>query len=1096
MPSDTVRIATVLFADVIGFTGLSEQLDPEAVREVMEACFRPLEGEIARLGGVVDKYIGDCVMAVFGAPTSHGNDAERACLAGLAMQREVAAFQHPSLRNLGIHLQMRIGINTGRLVAGGFGGERTRSYTVLGDTVNVASRLEHAAPVGGVLVSHSTYQHVAGLFDVTPRPPMEIRGRREPMRVFELGPRRAHGYHRAPRSVAGLDTRCVGREPELARLAELVQEVLEDSVARVVTIVGAPGVGKSRLRYELEEHIESLAPVGFLDFKTRSSPLSRAEPLHALLELLRSRLGLYEELGADPREVLRARVTELRGVMATLRARGAGSRRSAAPPDAGARRQTSTEGRLAELLGFERTTSEVQEMFGPGERGGVHLGRIAKTFGDLVGTLLEQVPVAVWLEDIHWADDASLDVLEQVLAAQADRPLLVVATARPELLTRRPRWGADLDTHLRVELRPLSRRHAEQVARELLRRVDDPPEHLIAQMVGRSDGNPYFMEEVLRLMLDQGILEPSTAADQPWQLRRDRVSEFAVPETVQGIIQARFDAFSTAERALLERAAVVGRTFWAGALETMGSPAPLGPVLERLITHGVIRRHPTTSVPGQDEYRFAHALLPEVISDTLTERMRATHHAAIAVWLEQQPGLVDASPALVARHLELGGQIRAAVARYLVSGQRALERGCNTDAAELFERALRLLEPRTVPGRERRVATAHERVDVCMGLAETRRRTGDLEGAARALERGASMLPAGERRRDEADASQLAHLAASVELRRGQLARLGGHAGEAIIAFEAALRHLGDHASVLRAVLLTELAMSYTLDGRPQHTLTLARSALRALAAAAADDPRGLAYARFRVQSAIAHVGFRLGRGGWTRFWCERALAAAERTGDLGTIGTAANNLASSHYLSGELAQARTWYQRSLEIREQLGDLADCAISLSNLAELALRSDELAEATRLSERAVAIAERIRATAILPDALRNQAEIALAQGRTAAAGTAAERALEIARETGQTVFEGAIARIILRVRLRDVRAPGRGTQERLADWDRIDELLGLAVRDAARAEAARLLEEVQGLAEGDPDRDSETVGILRARVEASLDELRGQADDAT
>ncbi|MCU0607330.1 MAG: tetratricopeptide repeat protein [Candidatus Edwardsbacteria bacterium] len=651
------RQVTVVFADVSGFTALSERMDAELVRDTMNALWQRLDGVITAHGGMVDKHIGDAVMALWGALTVREDDAERAVRAALAMQAEVARFAG----NTRVRLGMRIGVSTGPVLLGAVG--TTAEFTAMGDAVNLASRLQHQAPVGGVLASHDTYRLVRGIFDVTPTAELTIKGKREPVRAYVVDKAKPLAFRMASRGVEGVETAMVGRDAELTTLQDALQRTVRERRTALVTVCGDAGVGKSRLLFEFENWIE-LLPDTMLLFKGRAAPAAQQVPYRLLREVFATRFGILE---SDPSAA----------VLEKFRAGCAGA---LAPEQADI---------VGHLLGFDfRASPAVAELLGStsfGKEAGLQLAAYFRS--------VARQPLLLFLEDAHWADDSSLDAAERLAAELPEAPLLIVCLARPTLYERRPGWGKG---GCRIDLAPLPAERSRELVSLVLQKVADVPQRLRDLIVEGAEGNPYYVEELVKMLLDEGVI----VRGEPWTVVPDKLAALRVPSTLTGILQARLDSLPAGERDVLQRASVVGRRFWDSAVAVLQAeerPEPAGavrPLLESMQRRELVFRHAPSAFAASEEYLFKHALLRDVAYETVLLRLRKRFHAQVALWLEANAGERLAEYlGLIAHHYELAGEA-ARAARYLRKQGNAQYRVSSyREALDLYRRALALCPP-------------------------------------------------------------------------------------------------------------------------------------------------------------------------------------------------------------------------------------------------------------------------------------------------------------------------------------------------------------------------------------------------------------------
>jgi class 3 adenylate cyclase/tetratricopeptide (TPR) repeat protein len=645
------RTVTVLFADLAGFTSRSEALDPEDVRAFLLPYYDVLTSEVTRHGGQVDRFLGDGIMAVFGAPVAHEDDPERAVRASLRILERLAA--------LGLELHARIGINTGPVLVATAGEDRDQSVT--GDTVNTAARLQALAPVDGVVVGEWTFRATAAVFDYAALEPVLVKGKTEPVAAYRAT---------APRARPGVDLgrgyghQYVGRETDLVLLRGLFDKSMETSTVQLVTVVGEPGIGKSRIVGELRAHAQSRLPT-LIWRQGRCLPYGDGITFWALGEIVKAQAGILET--DDP-------------ATATAKLDDA----IPAGPD-----HDWLRARLLPLAGVDAgSTAERDERYAAW-----------RTF---LETVAEQTPTVLVFEDIHWADDAMLAFLEHLADRATGVPLLLVATARPELFERHATFAASLPNVNRVNLAPLTEAETAKLVSGLLGAI--VPVELLALIQERTEGNPLYAEEFVRLLRDRDLLAETDGAV---TLRAG--AELPVPESIGALIAARLDTLPPDRRAMLSDAAVVGKVFWAGAVAAMGGRdvADVTAAMGELARNEFVRPVRHSSMAGEFEYAFWHVLTRDVAYATLPRASRGARHAAAAAWLEAKADeRVEGVAEVLAHHYATAVELAKAAGqpgraadfepsavRYLaLAGEKAL--GLDVAAAiGTFERALALTPP-------------------------------------------------------------------------------------------------------------------------------------------------------------------------------------------------------------------------------------------------------------------------------------------------------------------------------------------------------------------------------------------------------------------
>jgi class 3 adenylate cyclase/tetratricopeptide (TPR) repeat protein len=641
------KVVSVLFVDLVGFTDRSDRADPEDVRATLRPYHERVKADIERFGGTVEKFIGDAVMAVFGAPVTHEDDAERAVRAALRILDTIAA-----LRDEGIDVSVRAAVTTGEaVVALGARPERGEGM-VAGDVVNTAARLQGAAAVGSVIADAATTRSAEGAIEFEPLDPVAARGKQDPIAVWRaVAARSRFGVDTELRS----ETSFVGRESELSLLTETFARALGEPSAQLVTVVGEPGVGKSRLVWELSQELDRRAELVRWR-QGRCLPYGDGITFWALGEIVKAETGVLES--DSPAESLEKLERAIEETVADE-----------------SERAWFVE-RLAALVGAQDEVAGVgrEEAFSAWRR--------------YLEALAAQRPTVLVLEDIHWADAALLDFVEHLLDWAADVPLLVVATARPELFDARPTWGGGRRNSATVGLSPLSDEDTARLISSLLARAVLPAETQTA-LLERAGGNPLYTEQFVRMLAEHG-----------------EGGETALPDTVQALIAARLDTLTPELKALVQDAAVVGKVFWAGALTAVGQrerDAVLR-ALRELVRREFVRPSRLSSIRDDEEFSFWHVLVRDVAYQQIPRAGRASRHVAVADWIEARAGerVSDSAEILVHHHEQALELARAArdetlarkleprLARFLMlAGDRAMQ--LDMAAAEAsYRRALEL----------------------------------------------------------------------------------------------------------------------------------------------------------------------------------------------------------------------------------------------------------------------------------------------------------------------------------------------------------------------------------------------------------------------
>ena len=966
---------TVLFADLSGFTALAEQMDPEEVRDLMNALWSRLDAAIAAHGGTVDKHIGDAVMALFGTPTAQEDDPERAVRAALDIQAALQAFAAQAPDQPPMH--MRIGLNTGPVLLGAVGS--TGEYTALGDTVNVASRLEHAAPLGGILIAHATYRHVRGVFDVAAQPPLTVKGKAEPLQTYLVQRARPRSFQLSSRGIEGVATPMIGRDAELRRLQDALATVVEEQAAQALTVVADAGLGKSRLLGEFAQWLDRRpAPVGY--FKGRARQETRGLPYGLVRDLFYLRFAITDsDSAAAARHKLEA------GVAGVLGAEG----RPAAHF-------------LGHLLGLDfRASPHLAAILDdPRQIRDRAFGYAAQFFT----AVARARPAVVLLEDLHWADDGSLDLLDFLGRVCRHVPLLLIELTRPPLYERRPAWGAGWAHHARLDLPPLSPPDSRRLAAELLGQLGGAAGPVLDLVVDRAEGNPYFVEEVIKMLLDDGVIRAGAGGG---PVEMEKLAAARVPATLAGVLQARLDGLPAGERETLQRASVAGRVFWDDLVARLqeagagGGAGPVGPeggatarpdatleaqntALGELRAKELVFRREASSFVGTTEYSFKHAVLRDVTYESVLKRWRRVYHGAVAAWLEARAGeRVGEYAGRIAEHYAAAGADVVAGEWYARAGRQAQATYALETGIGYYRQALALWPADGAP--------QAARLEVYEGLGQMLRQQARFPEAQEIYE---GMRAAAEAA-GEVEAQVRAWLGLTDLLdRQGNFRAMLESAGRA----EALARAAGVQPELARALMNKGWAL-YRL-GEAGAAQALGTEALAL--STAGQDRRGMA----NSLNLLGSVALMQGRHQQATACLEHALELWRGLGNHQHIATILANLGEITRLLGDYPQAIARYQEALAISREIQywDVEIGVLSILGGAQAALGEYAAAEATlRL---AIQRAEAAGKTGTLSEAYRFLAEALLGQGRVPEARAAAERALGLVPYADPELLGGA------------------------------------------------------------------------------------------
>lgn len=872
------KIVTVLFADIPGLSMLGERLDAEDLHAV-NALWEQLDAVILKHGGRIDKHTGDGVMALWGAEMVREDDAGQAIRAGLQMRETLQAFQAalPLLRDVSEQeLSLRIGINTGPVIVGLLG--TTGEFTALGDTVNLAARLNAAARPGELLISHDTYRLVRGMFEVDIQPPLQVKGKSGLVQTYLVEALKPRAFHIEVRGVEGVETALVGRQAELDALKDAFRRLFGRQPLRLVTLVGDMGLGKSRILQEFLAWTDPL-PEDFYLFQGRSHPSETTTPYALWRDIFSFRFQIQD---SDPLAVVHEKME--RGFAEFM------------PDDERALEKSHIVG---QLIGFDFSASPYLRgvLQDPKQMRSLGFATLARFFV----TAAESYPIVLVADDIHWADRGSLDALTFLYThIPAITPFLALCTARPSLFERAPDWGIGLPAAAKLELKPLLPAESRALVEQILQKAPIIPTALRDLVVGGAEGNPFYLEELIKMFIDNQVIRPG---EETWEINLDRLDTSAIPPTLSGVLQARLDRLGMFERASLQRASVVGRVFWDSAVkalipEMQAEQTRLDESLAILRSKELIFSSPDSTFTGSQEYAFKHALLRDVAYETVLKRHRQQYHALVAEWLSKASGERRGEYlSVIADHYERAGDNDRAVAVLLEAGERALNLSAFDEAFRFFQRALPLIHPRQT----RDLAHAH------LKIGEAFYRSGEFGDSVKSTEKALGLA-----------------------------------------------RELSS--SIMLASCLGQLGQLYVDMGDYDRAEKTLRQALPMARAAGIPARPTLA----RVLYGLGNVHWRLGNLENARACCEESGDIARDIGDTNTLLMSLNRLGVVMGALGNPSAEEDYYRQALSLAVSVGNRERAAVALNNLGALADEKGDLAKAQRYYLQAIDMAREIGA----------------------------------------------------------------------------------------------------------------------------------------
>ena len=962
-PAAERKQATVMFADMSGFTALSERTDAEEMRSLVNQCFDALGEVIARYGGHIDKFIGDELMVLFGAPVAMEDHAARALHAALELHDMFASFtrEHVTLR--ANPLSLHTGVNSGLVVAGAIGTEAKREYTVMGDPVNVAARLVARAEPGEILVGDQTRRLAGAEFDFEDLGNVKLEGRARAQQVYRL-----RGLKSVPDVHSAIERRTmVGRRKELAALQETVCRVAADKRAHVAAVIGSAGIGKSRLRDELHAWVDGQA-LGFSVLEGAALPRMTTTPYYIIADLLRNLLGVTH---ADSAGTVRLRLE------AQLRELG--------------EKKPETAHALAAILAVDYEDSDLMKCSAEERR-----ARIFAALTSVLRRLSERSPILLLLNDLHWVDALSLDILEHLFADLQDAPILLVTFTRPvvdpEARLRQVEARIAPEDYTRVVLRELDDLSSHELLLALSPGLDRWPA-AVDTIMQKAQGNPFFIEEIVRSLLDESVL---AASDDGTRVAGD-LNQLSVPDTVWGVLAERIDRLPLKEKSAIQSAAIVGRVFWQGAVKALTGTECAGE-LGMLREREMVERVGPAPFAEDWEWRFHHALVQEVAYSSLLHETRKDGHLSAASWLERSVGdRLKEYSTLLAHHYQLGEDWSRVAQFAEIAGDRASDLFAHNEASAAYLQTLHALGQ--LDGDR---ANAVRRIDVALRLG-----------------REASLSPTDEVFHALETAKQLA---AEIEDPQRQVRVLVALAawqyisGQPRLAVELAFQAVASaKVAGLEEILVVPymiLAGAMFMTGAFRNCIDLIEQAeeLAERSGGNINQQRaelGLGSHLALLGGAYKQLG-ELERG---RALGMESIREAEAAGDMRSIALAHLFVGGTDAAMCRFEHCTEHLERAVALCEEAGEVTGTQTSLGWLGRTLAWRGDLARGTDCLDRALQSADELGLVPFVPFLQAYRAEIYIMSGRPTKAVELATKAVDLARDTRQRSAEAEAHRIL-------------------------------------------------------------------------------------
>lgn len=886
------KSVTVLYANAAEYAEIvAEERGAETARKALETLWNECERIAREKNGCVFERTDREMMALWGAISSRENDAENAVRAALGI--------HDILKKLGVltlkdgePLPIKIGIHSGlALIAP----DKSGTASASGTTISIANRLMQQSD-GEILITHETYKTVRGVFDMLESVPLKLRSR-EPLATYKVERAKARSLRTSTRGVEGVETKMVGRLSEFQVLQNALLDALEENETHAVTIVSQAGLGKSRLLYELDNFVE-LRPETFRILRGQATPEMTARPYALLRDIVSFR---FEILDNDPPVVIRKKLEN------------------------GLREMIGDEQEMAHMLGhlsgFDLSDSPyIRGLLGDPQQ---LAHRARQLFVRWIVKLCGRETVVMEIEDLHYADNASLDLLSTLVTENEALPLLAVFTARPSFFEKRPSWGSGQSSHQRIDLRPLDKRDSRALAQEILRNVPDLPKALRDLLVERAEGNPYYMEELVKMLLDNRVIVKESR--DVWRVEESRIGHLDLPSTLVGLLQTRLDSLLYPERLTLQRAAAIGAVFYDAALLALDDAdethvEDLDGVLRHLAERGFIQLHESSAFEGSLEYALNGNILRDTLLATLVSRQVAVYHTAAARWLIAVSGKrAGEYNTLIAEHFERAGDVENAVDYLRRAGERALNLSAAAEARADFEHALRLLPVEHV---------SILPVSIQLGIACYY--LSDHPAARQTLETALATARSQNRPQESAQASYwLSQIAALID------------------------------GNYVEAQKLLEESLALVRIHQPDSSLEA------------------------RILYGLGDLNWRLSDYEAGRAFCEQSLALARRLGDVNTELFAMNRIGTILIIREANKDAsRQLLQQMYEKAIKIGNRERAAVALNNLGEITYRQDDFRKARSYLDSLLALVREIEYAELEAFALANLASVSERLGNDA------------------------------------------------------------------------------------------------------------------
>jgi predicted ATPase/class 3 adenylate cyclase len=954
-PEQQRKMVTVLFMDVVDSTRMIRGMDPEESMEVLDVSLQSMAEPVREQGGNVTRFMGDGFLAVFGLPTAQENDPEQAVRAALNIISISEKISQSLKEEWGIEsFQVRIGVNTGLIASGGV---TEAGDTIMGSTINLAARLEKAAEPGTVLISRHTYQHVRGIFDMDKREPIEAKGFPEPVETYKILRLKSRAFRLMNRGVEGVETRMIGRELEMRNLQALSEKVIRDKVFRFVTIIGEAGMGKSRLLDEFEIWLK-LHPEQVRFFKGRATLETQKQPYALLRDIFAFHLEILDN---DPVQVVREKFVS--GFQQVIQKDDQVEMKAYV---------------VGHLLGYEIDDEVTKRIFENPQLARDRAFQYVKTYFQ---TDAMRSPIMIFLDDIHWADESSLDLLDYLRETMVDVPIMILALSRPSLFERKKKWGRGMGCET-INLPPLSSEKSEQLVMEVLKKAESIPDTFRKTIVEHAEGNPFYLEELIRMLVEDGVI----LKEEPvWRIQSHQLVDLQIPPTLTGIIQARLDGLPKEEQAILQQASIVGKVFWDASLTYVNQNRSLTQnnvtsTLTALQNRDMIFRRDASAFSGITEYSFAHGILRDVVYETVLLKQRRDNHSLVADWLigQRGGGAVEIS-GVIATHLVEAGRSEEAIDYFLKAAEAAAQKYANEEAIHLYQQALDLV-PDEMLDRQFSISCSLESLWFLIGNREEQ--SGVLDRLA-----------------DIADHLDDPHKKADVLLRKAWYLNYTSKFPGMLDVAQAAIT-LADQ---INAPDVTQEAF-YALAWAQMQTEDLDHAKASAQRALKLAQQTGYRTGEGNVHNVLGLIDLTDGRYADARKHIEEFLHVTQEIGNQTRQLIALNSMVVILVMLGDYEKAREYGAQQLELASELGDWAAESSVYVNLAWVAEAEEDWQTADKYASKGISAQRETRHLDAVAEGLVWQGYAKLGLGQPGEAEGAFRESLEIRRGLGQEALQ--------------------------------------------------------------------------------------------